>query len=242
MKKNILFIILFSLVSGLSFAQDAATDSTGVKVKDKPVRAPFESSYLIDAQTTIVPAVNTLEAVIQHKFGTTQNGRSDLWGLYGAGTNIRLGLNYVIAKNFQLGVGITKTNKSTDLNAKWVILKQTRQNTIPVAVALYADVAFDGRDISTFESGKVRVAYHRGLYNSFKTPDRMSYFSQLIIGRRFTDWLSLQVAASFTHYNSVGLLFDHDKVGVHFNGRVKVSAQGSVIFNYDEPLKIKQIS
>ena len=242
MKKNILFIILFSLISTFSFAQDEATDSTGVKGKDKPVRSPFESGYLIDAQTTVIPTVNTLEAVIQHKFGTVENGHSDLWGIYAPGSNIRIGLNYVPLKNFQVGIGITKKNMSTDMNVKWTLFNQTRKNTFPVAVALYGDVAIDGRNISAFESGQVRVAYHQGLYTGYKMLDRVSYFSQLIIGRKFTDWLSLQAAVSFTHYNSVGVLYDHDKVGVHFNGRIKVSPQGSIIFNFDAPLKIKEIS
>jgi len=242
MKKNILFIILISLISTISFAQDEATDSTGVKGNDKPVRSPFESGYLIDAQTTVIPTVNTLEAVIQHKFGTVENGHSDLWGIYAPGSNIRIGLNYVPIKNFQIGAGITRKNMATDLNVKWTIFQQTRKNTFPVAIALYGDVAIDGRNISAFESGQVRVGTHQQLYKKFQFPDRLSYFSQLIIGRKFADWLSVQAGVSFTHYNSVGVLYDHDKVGVHFNGRIKVSPQGSIIFNYDMPLKIKQIS
>lgn len=241
MKKNILFIILFSLISTISFAQEVATDTTGVKEKDKPVRSPFESGYLIDAQTTVVPTVNTLEAVIQHKFGSIENGHSDLWGIYAPGSNIRLGLNYVLKKNFQIGIGITKKNMTTDLNAKWTLFQQTRKNTFPVAIALYGNMAIDGRNISSFESDSVRQAY-TGPISGFKFPDRLSYFSELIIGRKFNDWLSLQAAVSFTHYNSVGILYDHDKVGLHFNGRIKVSPQGSIIFNYDAPLKIKDIS
>jgi hypothetical protein len=130
---------------------------------------------------------------------------------------------------------------ATDVNAKWTIIEQTRENTIPVAVALYGVMAIDGRNISAFETGQVREAYS-GPVGSFKFPDRLSYFSQLIVGRKFTDWLSLQAGVSFTHYNAVGVLYDHDKVGVHFNGRIKVSPQGSVIFNYEAPLKIKDIS
>jgi hypothetical protein len=70
----------------------------------------------------------------------------------------------------------------------------------------------------------------------------LSYFSQLVVARKFNDWLSLQAGVSFTHYNAVGILYDHDKVGVHASGRIKVSPQGSIIFNYDNPLKIKDIS
>ena len=240
MKKNILILILFSLITTISFAQDEATGTT-TKEKDYPVSATFESGSLIDAQTVVIPDKKTLEMVIQHKFGTIEDGHSNLWGIYGS-SNIRIGLNYVPFKNFQIGAGITKKYMTTDLSAKWNVLQQTRKNSIPVSVTLYGNVGIDGRDISAFETGQVRVAYHDGLYNKFKFDDRLSYFSELIVARKFNDWLSLQAGVSFSHYNSVGVLYDHDKVGVHFNGRIKVSPQGSIIFNYDQPLKINKIS
>ena len=163
MKKIILYIFLLSVISTFSFAQNEASDPTGVKEKDKPVTSPFESGYLIDAQTTVIPAAKTLEAVIQHKFGTTENGHSYLWGIYAPGSNIRLAVNYVLFNNFQIGAGITKKNMMTDLNVKWTILQQTLKNSVPVSIALYSNIAIDGRNISAFESGQVRVAYHLSL-------------------------------------------------------------------------------
>ena len=243
MKKYILIIILFFLVTAISFAQDAAGDSTAVvKVKDKPVRSPFESGYLIDDQTTVIQNVHTLEAVIQHKFGTIQNGRTDLWGIFAPGASIRLGLDYVLAKNFQVGFGITNQNMTTDINAKWTIMQQTRKNTFPLAVAIYGNMAIDGRNISAFESGNVQQAHNLPNVNLFGQSDRLSYFSELIIGRKFNDMFSLQAGVSFTHFNAIGLPFDHDKIGLHFNGRIKVTPQGSLIFNFDTPLRIKEIS
>ena len=240
MKKNILIIILFSLITTISFAQDAATETPVVKEKDYPVNGTFESGYLIDAQTVVIPDVKTLEFVIQHKFGTIDNGKTDLWGIYGA-SNIRLGLNYVIGKNFQIGAGVTKKYITTDLDAKWTILQQTRKNTIPVSVTLYGNVAIDGRELSKYTNDTVQVA-HTGSIGPLKFSDRLSYYSQLIVARKFNDWLSLQAGVSFSHYNVVDPVYDHDKVGVHFNGRVKVTPQGSIVFNYDQPLKIKNIS
>ena len=241
MKKNILILILFSLITTISFAQDEATATAGEKEKDYPVNATFESGSLIDAQTVVIPDKKTLEMVIQHKFGTIEDGHSNLWGIYGS-ANIRIGMNYVPFKNFQIGAGITKKYMTSDVNAKWTLLQQTRKNSIPLSVALYGNIGIDGRNISAFETGQVREGYSASLTKKFAFNDRVSYFSQLIVGRKFNDWLSLQAAVSFTHYNSVGVLYDHDKVGVHFNGRIKVSPQGSIIFNYDEPLKIKKIS
>lgn len=240
MKKNIIFIILLSFSSMLSFAQDVTTEAAGAKEKDYPVSATFESGYLIDAQTVVIPDKKTLEMVIQHKFGTIENGHSNLWGIYGS-ANIRLGLNYVPCKNVQIGAGITKRYMTTDANLKWTVLQQTRKNSMPVSVMLFGNVGIDGRAVSAFESGIVREAYSGPTYH-FKFNDRLSYFSQLVVARKFNEWLSLQAAVSFTHYNAVGTLYDHDKVGVHASGRIKVSPQGSIIFNYDNPLKIKDIS
>ena len=235
MKKYILFLILFVIAINI-VAQETE------KVKDKPVRSPFESGLIIDNQTTVIPVEGTLEYVIQHKFGPVSNGRSDLFGIYSPGANIRLGLNYVPVKNLQIGIGQTKKNMYTDFNAKWTIFEQTRENKVPVAVALYGNVAIDGRNKSAFGSGQVRIPGDPKPKHDIRNVDRLSYFSQIIVGRKFTDWLSLQAAASFTHYNMVGARYDHDKVGIHVNGRIKVSPQGSIVFNYDAPLKIKKIS
>lgn len=240
MKKNIIFIALLTFSSLFSFAQDVTTEASGAKEKDYPVSATFESGNLIDAQTVVIPDKKTLEMVIQHKFGTIENGHSNLWGIYGS-SNIRIGLNYVPVKNFQIGAGITKRYMTTDVNAKWTVLQQTRKNSMPISVMLYGNIGIDGRAASSFASGMVREAYSGPLYH-FRFQDRISYFSQLVVARKFCNEFSLQAGVSFTHYNAVGVLYDHDKVGVHASGRIKVSPQGSIIFNYDQPLKIKEIS
>jgi hypothetical protein len=213
---------LLVFVFGSVLAQETETE---VKKVDKPVRSPFESGYLIDNQTTVIQPVNTLEFAIQHKFGTVENGRSDLWGLYASGANIRLGLNYVVANNIQIGLGITKERMTTDFNAKWTIIEQTRSDAIPVAVALYGNISIDGRDKDQF-------------HEDFKSSHRYSSFVQAIVGRKFSDGISLQTGLSFSHYNLINAGNYHDKVGVHLNGRFKVSPQGSIIFNVDVPLDL----
>jgi len=220
--KNNIAIIFFCLLSLSMFAQDEVVE----KVVDKPVRQPFESGYLIDNQTTYIPYVNTFEYVIQHKFGTFEKGISDLFGIYAPGANVRIGANYVVHKNVQLGYGLTKTNFNSDFNAKWTILEQTRNNTIPVALAVYGVAGIGGQPKDFY--GK-----------DYSFMGRISYFAQVIVGRKFTDALSLQAAASFSHFNMVDRqLSDFDKVGVHLNGRYKFNSNMSAIFNYDQPLPL----
>ncbi len=225
MKKYIigLSILLFGFT--ITMAQDAEPE----KKKDKPVRSPFESGMLIDNQTCVIPSANTLTMLIQHRFGTMDNGLSDFWGIYAPGANIRMGFTYSILNNLEVGIGLTKKNMYTDLQVKWNILQQTRENTIPIAVTVYGNMAIDGRNDQVF-----------GV--DYKFSNRFSYFSQVIVGRKFCDWFTFQATGSFTHYNSVDSTMNHDVVGIGFNGRVKFSPQSSFIFQYDLPLKIQSIS
>lgn len=226
MKRILLSISTLCLALTL-FAQDSDTEK---KVVDKPVRQPFESAYLIDNQTSYIPYVNTLEYVIQHKFGTFENGISDLFGIYAPGANVRIGFNYVVYKNLQLGWGLTKANFTNDFNVKYTILEQTRKNTVPIALTLYGVAGINGEDKEVFGE-------------EYTFNGRMSYFAQVIVGRKFNDWLSLQAGASFSHYNMVNReKSDFDKVGVHVNGRAKFSPQMSFIFNYDQPLNALVLS
>lgn len=227
-------MILLGFIVSYTFAQNSDE-------KDTPVTSTFASGYLIDNQTVVIPDVKTLEYAIQHKFGSMDNGLSDFWGIYSPGANVRLGLNYVFAKNFQLGIGQTKKNMYTDINAKWLVLQQTEKNKMPVSLALYGVMGVDGRNANTFGIGRVKHSVADAPRYLISTADRLSYFSQVIVGRKFNDWLSLQAAASFTHYNMVEMGYDHDAVALHFNGRIKFSDQSSFIFNYDQPLKIVSI-
>lgn len=230
MKKIILILLILGITIPATFAQE----------EDQKVN-PFESGTLIDAQTTVIPDVKTLEFVIQHKFGSMENGKSDLWGIYAPGANVRLGLNYVIAKKLQIGAGITKNYMYTDFSAKWTILQQSTQKT-PVSVTLFGDVAIDGRNAETIGTGMVVDTKGETMPVAIDFNDRLAYFSQVLVSRKFCNAFSLQAGASYTHYNMVPWDYNHDVIGVHVDGRIKFSPQGSFIFTYDQPLKIDAIS
>jgi hypothetical protein len=237
MKKSILFALLTGFVFSYTFAQD----STPAETTAFPVTT-FESNFLVDDQTTVVFDKKSLGFAIQHKFATMDDGISNLWGLYGAATNIRLALDYVPMKNLQIGAGISKTHMITDLSAKYSILRQTSDNKVPVSLAVYGVVGMDGRGASNFETGKVVDTKGETMPVSIEFTDKISYFSQVLVSRKFTEWLSIQGGASFTHYNMVAWDQNHDLFGVHALGRIKISPQSSLTFNYNQPLKIESIS
>ena len=222
MKRILILLLSVVFVLQLSAQEEKKEDK-------RPVRSPFASEFLIDNQTNVIPTKGTLGYVIQHRFGTIKNGSKDLWGIYAPGANIRMGLYYTPVEKLMVGWGITKKNMYNDFWAKYNLLHQTRDGSMPVAVTLYGVMAVDGRNKSVFGQ-------------DYKFTNRMSYFGQVIITRKFTDWLSLQAGASLTHYNSVDSIYDHDRAGFHFNGRINFTPQTSFIFQWDQPLKIKSLS
>jgi len=238
MKRIFTLIVLVLFAINLGYAQD---EEKPEKKKDKPVSEMFSGGQIIDEQTTLIHPQKSLEMQIQHRFGEiNSNGISDLFGIYAPSANTRMGLNYSILDNLEVGYGITRKNMYSDFHLKWDIIRQTRKNTIPIDIAIYGNMAIDGRNKDVFNTATED--------STFKFTNRLSYFGQVIIARKFTDWFSFAVNGSFTHYNSVkadtvGLRgMDHDKFGIGFMGRFKFSPQSSIVISYSIPLFITKTS
>lgn len=223
---NVLLIIFLTLATPVA-AQDDLQEDDG----NKPVRPPFESAWIIDNHSVVVPQKGTFESVIQHRFGVVGNGIKDLWGLY-APSNIRLGLSYTLFENFgfggltgplSIGFGTTKNNFVQDVNIKYGLLEQTRNNRIPVSVTYFGNVAI--------ETSKPKENLANG-----NTSDRFSYFHQVIISRRFSSKLSVQVAPGISHYNVVVPEMLNDHFAVSVAGRYKFSPQSAILISADQPI------
>ncbi len=224
MKRFILPILALALLSATTIAQDEQPE----KKVDKPISEPFFGGYLLDEQTTMIQDEGTFGIAIQHKFGTIENGNSDVWGLYSS-ANIRLAADYVVYKNLQVGYGLTKTDLTHDFNVKYTIFEQTRKNTMPVAVGVYGNIGLSGNPDDAFGS-------------EYEFTNRLTYFGQVMVGRKFGDRITVQAAASFSHFNQADTAkYDFDRIGLHLSGRVKLTGTGSLMFNYVQPLKALQL-
>ena len=224
MKNYIILLFAFLLIPVLAISQEMNQDS----IQDKPERPAFESTTLIDNPTNVLFDKKTLEVMMQHRFGTINKiggGTNDLAGIYGA-ANIRLGLSYAIHDRLTLGFGTTKLKSYQDFNWKVGILKQTRSGKIPVNVSYYGNYVIDARKKDLRKNG----------ISVFPTKQsRYSYFHQLIISRRFSPKLSLQVAPSVSHYNLTEARMPNDVVAIAVGGRFKISDQTAILVDYSHP-------
>ncbi len=200
------------------FAMGQETESDTVEVADKPQRPAFESSFIIDNPTDVLNLKNTLEAVINHRMGLTNEGDNDLLGIYGQ-ANIRIGLTFTPHERVQIGFGTEKINKYQDFNWKLALLRQTRSDRIPVNISYYGNFVIDARKKENFVLDQ----------------HRYSYFHQVIISRRFNPNFSLQVAPSVSHFNVVPIGMENDVISLSIGGRYKISSQTSILLDYSQP-------
>ncbi|MBL4938798.1 MAG: hypothetical protein JKY16_00640 [Lutibacter sp.] len=218
MKNYIKILIVLLVLPFVAFAQEDDTKKDK-KVKEKLERSAFESASLIDNATNVLFNKNSLEVQMGHRFGLVNGGTNDLAGFW-APSNIRIGLSYAIHERLTIGYGTTKFDRLQDFNYKVALLRQTRSNTMPVSVSFYGNFTMNARTKENFTY----------------LQDRWSNFNQIIIARRFSPKLSLQVAPSVSHYNVVENTMRNDMIAVAFGGRYKISPGTAIIVDYTQPI------
>lgn len=226
--KKTLIVLIFSAFMTTLFGQEEAPAE-----KSAPVRFTFGTSTLIDNQTVATPYKGGLEMQIQHRFSLIEN-ISNLYGIYGS-ANTRLGLSYGVTDRLMIGGGTTKDYKLQDLQWKYLILQQNEDNSMPVSLSYYGNLVADLREEAAF-----------GPAASYKEMHRLSYFTQLILARKFSEKISVQVAPSFIYFNSVQRFSDTSgymnmNFGLHAGARANLFGSHSLMLEYDQLLTKQEL-
>lgn len=229
MKKSILLLLL-SVILIPAFSQEEAKE----KKSSKPVRFTFGTSLLIDNQTVATPFKGGLELVIHHRFSLIENYH-DLFGIFGA-ANTRLGLNYGINERLMVGIGTTKDYKLQDIQWKYLLLRQTEDDKMPVSVSYYGNFVADLRKDNAF-----------GPESAYRVIHRFSYFNQIIIARKFSEKISAQIAPSIAYFNSVPqysdtVYYKNFNIGISAGARANLFGNHSLMLEYDQLLTRQELA
>jgi len=201
-------------------AQDSTsvTEETTAPVKVKPVKNTFQSVWIIDNQTVLVPNKGTLEMDIMHRFGVIDEGARDFWGFFEP-SNIRLGINYAPINKLSLGIGITKEKMLFDVSAKYSLFTQTK-GKYPVSLTYYGNAALDSR------KNGVTDIYDGSSIKHWS--DRLFFFHEIIISGYYikNDSTGKEIYKSMKN----------DHFAFSISARYKLTTVTSVLFNYDQPI------
>ncbi len=218
MKKILLFFLL-----GITGSLSAQTEDLLSGLPDEPTTdyttATFKSNRLINGHSIENSAPGVLDFKISHRFTPLRQGLYDMFGLDNA--NVRIGFDYGITPRLMIGVGRGGREKIFDGFAKFKILRQsTGKVNMPVALSYLIDAQIKSLKFSDTERDN-------------KFTSRVFYTHQILLARKFSERLSLQLMPTLVHRNLVPTLGDkNDVFAIGAGGRIKLTKRTAINAEY----------
>lgn len=216
MNKVLLLAVCLLLKIPSLYAQDDLLDMLGTdSTTTGYTQATFKSTRVINGHSVETLPRNHLDFRISHRFGRLNSGAYELWGLDQA--RVRIGLEYGATDRLMVGIGRSSYGKLYDGFVKFKLLRQTEGTlAMPVTVTVL------GGAYLTAE----RFAPELGI----TMRSRLSYSGQLLIARKMSERLSLQLMPTLLYRNRTNFAGESNLVtAIGVAGRYKISKR--VAFN-----------
>lgn len=222
--KKIIGILCFSWCIAANAQDDLLSELNAVQDTTKTyTTAVFKGLQIVTLQTTKMPAKNEFYFVVSHRFGTVKNGISEFFGLDMATTKI--GGVYGITNWLSVSASRHTMLKVYETGLKYRLTRQS--DSFPFEIAGYNTI-----DINTFLGEEN--------YPKIEFKDRVTYITQILIARKMSDKVSLQLVPSYIHKNLYDPAIENNsQFSVGAGGRVKISKRMSInaeyVYNADKP-------
>lgn len=219
--KSILLVLLFAL-SALQHAvaqDDDLLALLGDEETTEYATATFKTNRVVNGHSIENTARGVLDFKISHRFSPVNNGLYDIFGLDGA--SIRIGLDYGITDRLMVGAGRSSKEKIYDAFAKYKILRQSSgKRQMPVSLSYLVD--------AQIKTVKFPNPSRDNLFSS-----RLYYTHQVLIARKFSEGLTLQLMPTLVHRNLVETKSEkNDVLALGFAGRVKLTKRVTLNAEY----------
>ncbi|MEY8761298.1 DUF5777 family beta-barrel protein [Chryseobacterium tongliaoense] len=210
-------LLLSMLSSALAFSQeDLLKDIDTIKTNTENSQPAFKALQIVTGQSTKLSAKNEWYIVVAHRFGDISTGFKNFFGLDDAST--KLGVIYGATDWLSLNLSRETNQKTFELGGKYRLLRQN--DSFPVDVVGYNVMA-------------INTDLDKDNYPHLQFGDRLSYLTQALISRRFSDDFSLQLTPSYVHKNLYEPnIEDKNQFLAGLGGRYKISKRISINAEY----------
>lgn len=181
--------------------------------------ATFKSTRVMNGHSIERMPAGQLDVRISHRFGPINSGAYNFWGL--DQSNIHLSLEYGITNWVMVGIGRGEYEKTVDGFAKFSILRQsTGARNMPVSVSVVTSVALNTLKFQN----QARTNYFTS---------RLAYVGQILVARKISQGLSVQLMPSYVHKNLVATELDPNDIFAMGGGaRLKLTKRTSLNAEY----------
>ena len=226
MKKILLVLIPLSIWATKSLAQkpqkDTASSLLSLIENDDEInytKYSFKTNRIINLHSLENTAAGVMDMKISHRFATIDEGIYNLFGIDQA--TIRIGLDFGLTDQLSVGVNRNSVKKAFDGFVKYKFLRQsTGKRNMPISAALVVGAAI--------ETQKPDDPTRENYFSS-----RLFYTSQLIIGSKLNDYVTLELVPSYVHRNLVKTTDEkNDVYAMGIGGRIRLTRRMTINAEY----------
>lgn len=229
MKKILSLLVLCLGFFAHSIAQDSATAIKEVP-KQKFTRATFNATKLINMQTTEIVGKGVKQFMVSHHFSYLWNkdaGSQNLAQFFGLNSGVAhtyVSFDYSPTSFLNVGVAMAGSSRYEAWTKFKLLRQQTGLKNIPVSLAFYSLV-----NVNTAKDASVQF-----------TGNKFSFLHQLLIARKFSDKLSLQLMPTWIHFNVVpyGINNSNEVFSLGLGGKYKMTSTLNLTFEYARQLNM----
>ena len=210
-----LHLLLFLLPS-LVLSQDDLLDEIDSDPEVNYATATFKGLKIVNFESTKLVAKKEFTFVVAHRFGSIENGFDTFLGLDDAVT--RLNFIYGISDAFNISISRSSFQKIYEAALKYRLVRQ-KEGGSPFTIVGYNSLL-------------INTALDEANFPKLEFKDRLGYTAQILIARKISSKLSLQIAPTVFHDNFVvDDNQDNTQYAIGLGGRYKLGKRWS--FNTD---------
>ncbi|WP_154856616.1 DUF5777 family beta-barrel protein [Cyclobacterium xiamenense] len=220
MNRSILLTLALLLVQGISLAQLERKLANADRATELTFHAPRHINLL-----TVEPLdKKVLHFAIMHTFGPVSGGLRNLYGLDN-GANIQFSFEYAFDERFSVGASRSGRDKFYNLFGRYHLVKQTESGSVPISVSLMGAAG-----VNTVDYGFLQEA-------APTFSERSSFAGQLMVARKFSEKLSLQLSPMFAYFTEPlpAYLIEGEQqlyLGLGFSGKYKITGKSSLTLQW----------
>ncbi|HSD14465.1 MAG TPA: DUF5777 family beta-barrel protein [Flavobacterium sp.] len=225
MRKILLFILMFPTCV---FSQDDLLAEIDTVKADSKVEAAFKGLKIVNLESTKLAAKGDFYFIVAHRFDYVNHGFDDFFGMDNANTQLK----FVYGVSTWLTVHASRSGfqETYELAAKYR-LKEQEKDGFPVSLVGFSSIA-------------ANTEMKEEDYPEMEFANRLSYVTQLLVSRKFNKNLSLELAPTYFHENTVRDILDENGVpilpnpqnnsqfAIGMGGRYKMAKRWSVNIDY----------
>ena len=231
MKKNLLLMVACLSCWFVTMAQNDSSAVEKEVPKPKYARATFNATKIINLQSTEIVQKDILQFMVSHHFSylwnkdqSAEDNLAQFLGINSGVAQTYLSFDYSVRDNANLGLALAGQSRFEG----WAKFRITRQQTgvkdIPVSVTWYSLANVD------FAQDKETGSQW----------DKWSYLHQVLIARKMSDKISLQLVPSLVYLNNVpyGINNSNFVWSIGIAGKWKAKPKMNVTWEYTRQLNM----